>query len=61
MSMLTTTHGSLVLTAPGRTRVRERVVQKAAAKPGYSRWDIAALLGTMFLLLPFGVMLLIGL
>jgi hypothetical protein len=60
--MLTTTHGHLVLRAPARVRSEARAVAKVAAPTtGHSRWEIAALIGTLSLVLPFGLMLFLGL
>ena len=53
-----TTHDFLTIGVPAR--VEERVAAKVDA-PGHSRWEIAALLGTLSLLLPFGLLLLLGL
>jgi hypothetical protein len=58
MSMLIT-HSYL----PARVsaRAQESVAVRAEAPAGHSRAEIAALVGTMLLLIPFGLLLLFGL
>jgi hypothetical protein len=58
-----TTHGYVAVRIPARTRTREgeRAVERVEAPTGHSRWEIAALLGTLSLLLPFGLLVVLGL
>ena len=60
MSMLTTTHhGYVAVGAP--VRARGRVVATSAIREGHSRAEIAALIGTLLLIVPFGFLVLLGL
>jgi hypothetical protein len=53
-----------VLPAAGAARSPARVIpidKVEEAYTGHSRWEIAALVGTLFLVVPFGLMILLGL
>jgi hypothetical protein len=55
-----TTHDFLRVRVPARSP--ERVVDRVKPEQrGHSRWEIAALLGTLSLLLPFGLLVMLGL